>query len=81
EVFVIVVGAVGVALLQQIKRQQVWLKNKHFDLLVFGVANSQELLTSVHGLNLENWSEVLAEAKVPFNTGRLLRLVKEYHLL
>ncbi|MBZ4363658.1 hypothetical protein LAM67_21340, partial [Mycobacterium tuberculosis] len=34
----------------------------------------------VHGLNLENWSAELAEAKEPFNLGRLIRLVKEYHL-
>ncbi|MFH3698672.1 hypothetical protein WAH92_22110, partial [Acinetobacter baumannii] len=62
EVFVIGVGGVGGALLEQIKRQQGWLKNKHIDLRVCGVANSQALLTSVHGLNLENWSEALAEA-------------------
>lgn len=81
EVFVIGVGGVGGALLEQIKRQQGWLKNKHIDLRVCGVANSQALLTSVHGLNLENWSEALAEAKEPFNLGRLIRPVKEYHLL
>jgi len=81
EVFVIGVGGVGGALLEQIKRQQSWLKSKHIDLRVCGVANSQALLTSVHGLNLENWSAELAEAKEPFNLGRLIRLVKEYHLL
>ncbi len=82
EVFVIGVGGVGGALLEQIKRQQGWLKNKHIDLRVCGVANSQALLTSVHGLNLENWSAELAEAKEPFNLGRLIRpRVKEYHLL
>lgn len=81
EVFVIGVGGVGGALLEQIKRQQGWLKNKHIDLRVCGVANSQALLTSVHGLNLENWSAELAEAKEPFNLGRLIRPVKEYHLL
>ncbi|XNM69748.1 hypothetical protein ACLK1Y_00020 [Escherichia coli] len=45
------------------------------------VANSRALLTSVHGLNLENWEAEVAEAKEPFNLGRLIRLVKEYHLL
>ncbi len=35
----------------------------------------------MHGLNLENWSAELAEAKEPFNLGRLIRTVKEYHLL
>lgn len=81
EVFVIGVGGVGGALLEQLKRQQSWLKNKHIDLRVCGVANSKALLTNVHGLNLENWQEELAQAKELFNLGRLIRLVKEYHLL
>ena len=80
EVFVIGVGGVGGALLEQLKRQQSWLKNKHIDLRVCGVANSKALLTNVHGLNLENWQEELAQAKEPFNPGAT-RLVKEYHLL
>ncbi|MFP1558087.1 hypothetical protein ACLB1T_16655 [Escherichia coli] len=50
------------------------------DLRVCGVANSKALLTNAHGLNLENWQEELAQAKEPFNLGRLIRLVKEYHL-
>ncbi|MFP1590701.1 hypothetical protein ACLB1M_03360 [Escherichia coli] len=66
--FVIGVGGVGGALLEQLKRQQSWLKNEHFlDLRVCGVANSKALLTNVHGLNLENWQEELAQAKEPFN--------------
>ncbi len=69
EVFVIGVGGVGGALLEQLKRQQSWLKNKHIDLRVCGVANSKALLTNVHGLNLENWQEELAQAKEPFNLG------------
>ena len=81
EVFVIGVGGVGGALLEQLKRQQTWLKSKHIDLRVCGVANSRALLTNVHGLNLDNWQAELADAKEPFNLGRLIRLVKEYHLL
>lgn len=73
EVFVIGVGGVGGALLEQLKRQQSWLKNKHIDLRVCGVANSKALLTNVHGLNLDNWQAELAEAKEPFNLGRLIR--------
>lgn len=56
-------------------------ENKHIDLRVCGVANSKALLTNVHGLNLENWQSELECAKEPFNLGRLIRLVKEYHLL
>ncbi|WP_254558411.1 hypothetical protein, partial [Salmonella enterica] len=58
-----------------------WLKNKHIDLRVCCVANSKSLLTNVHGLNLYNWQAELAQANEPFNLGRLISLVKEYHLL
>ncbi|NDL61350.1 bifunctional aspartate kinase/homoserine dehydrogenase I [Acerihabitans arboris] len=81
EVFVIGAGGVGGALIEQIHRQHQWLKEKHIDLRVCGIANSRALLTSVHGIKLETWREELAEAKEPFNLGRLIRLVKEYHLL
>jgi len=81
EVFVIGVGGVGGALLDQLHRQQAWLKQKHIDLRVCGIANSHALLTNVHGIDLSNWQAALAEAKEPFNLGRLTRLVKEYHLL
>lgn len=81
EVFVVGVGGVGAALLEQLHRQQAWLKQKHIDLRVCGIANSRALLTNVHGIDLSNWKAALAEAKESFNLGRLIRLVKEYHLL
>ncbi len=52
ELFSVGVGGVGGALLEQVKRQQEWLKKKHIDLRVCGIANSKALLTNVHGLNL-----------------------------
>ncbi|KAB7898443.1 bifunctional aspartate kinase/homoserine dehydrogenase I [Rouxiella sp. S1S-2] len=81
EVFLIGVGGVGGALIEQIRRQQAWLKAKHIDLRVCGIANSRAMLTNVHGIALESWSDELGAAKEPFNIGRLIRLVKEYHLL
>ncbi len=81
DVFVVGVGGVGGALLDQLYRQQAWLKQKHIDLRVCGIANSRALLTNVHGIDLSDWKGVLSEAKEPFNLGRLNRLVKEYHLL
>ncbi|WP_333897104.1 bifunctional aspartate kinase/homoserine dehydrogenase I [Mixta calida] len=81
EVFVVGVGGVGGALLEQLHRQQAWLKNKHIDLRVCGIANSKALLTNVHGIDLSNWQGALREASEPFNAERLIRLAKEYHLL
>lgn len=69
ELFLIGVGGVGGALLEQVKRQQEWLKKKHIDLRVCGIANSRALLTNVHGLNTENWQAEMNEAKEPFNPG------------
>ena len=81
EVFVIGVGGVGGALIEQINRQQAWLKQKHIDLRVCGIANSRAMLTNVHGIALESWRDELGAAQESFNLGRLIRLVKEYHLL
>lgn len=81
EVFLIGVGGVGGALLDQIQRQQQWLKKKNIDLRVCGIANSRGILTNVNGINLANWREELKSVQEPFNLGRLIRLVKEYHLL
>lgn len=81
EVFIIGAGGVGNALLEQLRRQSLWLKQKHIDLRVCGIANSKAMLTSVHGLNLEHWREQLAHASSPFSLNELTRLVREYHLL
>jgi len=57
EVFLIGVGGVGGALIEQIRRQQAWLKTKHIDLRVCGIANSRALLTNVHGIALDSWQQ------------------------
>lgn len=81
EVFLIGVGGVGGALIEQIRRQQSWLKTKHIDLRVCGIANSRAMLTNVHGIALESWRSALEVAKDPFSHERLKHLVKECHLL
>lgn len=81
DVFLIGVGGVGGALLDQIYRQQPWLKRKNIELRVCGIANSRGMVTNTLGIDLTNWRDALAAAEEPFNLGRLIRLVKEYHLL
>ncbi|MGS0628178.1 MULTISPECIES: bifunctional aspartate kinase/homoserine dehydrogenase I [Photorhabdus] len=81
EVFVVGVGGVGSALIEQIRRQQTWLKQKHIDLRVCGIANSRAMLTDMRGICLDNWQQCLSEVKEPFSLSRLIRLEKEYHLL
>ncbi|MBD2814584.1 bifunctional aspartate kinase/homoserine dehydrogenase I [Xenorhabdus sp. Flor] len=81
EVFVVGVGGVGSALIEQIRRQQSWLKQKHIDLRVCGIANSRAMLTDMQGISLDNWQQTLSAASEPFSLNRLIRLEKEYHLL
>lgn len=81
DLFLIGVGGVGGALLDQIHRQQPWLKRKNIELRVCGIANSRGMVTNTLGVELSNWREALASAQEPFNLGRLIRLVKEFHLL
>lgn len=81
DVFIIGAGGVGAALIEQITRQQAWLQQRHIDVRICGIVNSRALLTHINGIDLHNWREALAQAEEPFNLGRLIRLVKEYHLL
>jgi len=54
EVFIIGVSGVGGVLIKQIYRQQPWLKQKHIDLRVCGIANSCVMVTNVHGISLQS---------------------------
>lgn len=81
EVFVVGTGGVGSALLEQIRRQQAWLKARSIDLRVCGIANSKAMLTNMRGIDLQDWRQSLAQAKEPFSLSRLIRLEKEYHFL
>ena len=81
DLFVVGVGGVGGALLEQIRRQQARLKKKQIDLRVFGIADSKGMITNSYGLDLANWREELAQANTPFSLGYLIRLVKQNHLL
>lgn len=81
EIFLIGVGGVGKALLNQIHRQQAWLKNKKFDLKVCYIANSKNSLFKLDGISLDNWHHKLLEARESFNFQKLLKLLKDYSLI
>ncbi len=81
EVFVIGAGGVGQALLEQLERQQSWLKNKHIDLRVCGIANSRKMLTRVNGIELSRWQADLDSSEKSFSLDYLTQLAREYHLL
>lgn len=81
EVFVIGTGGVGSALLSQLQRQQQWLKKKHIDLRVCGIANSRQQLAQLYGINLQRWQSQLAGSAMEFSPASLIQMVQDNHLL
>lgn len=81
EVFIIGTGGVGQALLQQLQRQQAWLKNKHIDLRVCAIANSTRFISDVNGLKLEDWQQALLESDQVMTAEVFLALAKSYLLV
>ncbi|WP_187306877.1 bifunctional aspartate kinase/homoserine dehydrogenase I [Candidatus Williamhamiltonella defendens] len=81
EVFIVGVGGVGSALIEQIRRQQSWLKHKKIDLRVYGIIDSKVMLMHLHGIDLNDWREQLAQADTSSDFNQLMYWVKEQCLL
>ncbi|WP_208293541.1 bifunctional aspartate kinase/homoserine dehydrogenase I [Zophobihabitans entericus] len=81
DVFVVGVGGVGGALIDQIERQQEWLKNKQIDLRVCGLANSRHVLLDTNGINLTNWREKVKQSETAFELEHLIAFAKNNRLL
>jgi aspartokinase/homoserine dehydrogenase 1 len=62
--FMIGVGLIGSTLIQQIKTQAAFLKEKRsMEIKIVGLANSKKMLFDENGINLHNWQERLAGAE------------------
>lgn len=81
DVFVVGVGGVGGALIDQIQRQQAWLKNKQIDLRVCGLANSRHVLLDANNIDLQNWREKVKQADVHFDLNKVIEFAKDNRLL
>ncbi|MPW28229.1 bifunctional aspartate kinase/homoserine dehydrogenase I [Agarivorans sp. B2Z047] len=83
DLFLIGVGGVGGALLEQIHAQQSHLKEQQIGIRVCGVANSRKLLLDSKGLDLEHWQEQLAatEENGGFTLDNVTNLVDQSHLI
>lgn len=81
EAFIIGTGGVGSALIDQIRRQYFWLRNKHIDLRVCGIINSRFMLIQPYGIDLNDWKILLAQAHQVCDLKKLITIIKEYHLL
>ncbi len=81
DLFILGCGVVGGELINQIKRQQQWLKNRNIRLNVYGIANSKKLLLNPEGIDLETYSEQLHDVEPAFSLLNLKRFVQDNHLV
>lgn len=81
DVFVIGVGGVGGALVDQISRQQKWLKNKQIDLRVTGLFNSKHCVVNRDGINLAEWREQIKYSEQSYTLDYIIKFAKDNRLL
>jgi len=81
DVFLVGCGNVGAGLLEQIKQQSAMLKEQHISIRVCGIVNSNKMLLDSAGIDLSNWSSLLADSQQACDIPALLAWVKEQQLL
>lgn len=81
DVFIIGVGGVGGALVDQIHRQQQWLKKKQIDLRVCGLFNSKHSLLNRDGISLADWQNQIKQSTQSYTLEGIISFSKENHLL
>ena len=81
DVFLVGVGGVGGALIEQIKRQKEFLAKKDIEIRVCALANADQMLLNENGLNLDNWKEDLEKAIQPSDFDVLLSFIKLHHVV
>ncbi|ENY72663.1 bifunctional aspartate kinase/homoserine dehydrogenase I [Aeromonas diversa] len=81
DLFMIGVGGVGEALVEQIRRQQPVLAEQGIGLRVVALANSRQMVSCPDGLKLDNWKAQLAEGRGSFTLEEVKRLVEESHII
>jgi len=83
DLFLIGIGGVGGALLEQIHAQQKHLKEQQIGIRVCGVANSRKLLLDPKGLDLDGWQQRLQDSAENggFSLSNVGDLVDQNHLI
>lgn len=84
DVVLVGVGGVGSELLNQIKKQQGILRQRHgIEIRVVGIANSQNFITDPSGIDLENYRSLLDDRQNTsrFSIARAKQLIGDSHLV
>jgi aspartokinase/homoserine dehydrogenase 1 len=81
EVMLVGSGNIGSALLNQIKKQKEFLKERNITLKVCGIANSKKMLLDEKGIDLDNWKEALTKDSVDVDMTKMFAWVNEHQLI
>ena len=79
--FIVGVGLIGGTLIEQIKSQAAYLKEKRsLEIKVVGLANTRKMVFQEEGLNLENWRTELEEAETVSDLPIFIARMKELNM-
>ena len=81
DVFVIGVGGVGSALVEQIRRQQPSLDTQGIAVRVCGLSNRRQMLLDSDGIALETWRDALGQSASGFDFSEMRKLVERNHII
>lgn len=81
DLFIVGVGGVGGALVDQVQRQQAKLADKGIILRVCGLANSKGVLIDPVGLPLDDWRSRMGNITEEFSLASLISTVQRNHII
>jgi aspartokinase/homoserine dehydrogenase 1 len=78
--YIVGVGNVGQALIEQVRTQHGYLlEHYHIDLHVVALANSKKMIVDPRGIALDKWTSLLFQGE-PFSLDELLQRMSEFNL-
>lgn len=77
DIFLVGVGNIGSALLNQVQQQRDYLLSHGFDLRVCGLANSKKFVLHSEGIELQQWKELLEQSNNQFAIDQLLGQIEQ----
>ncbi|HFA51400.1 MAG TPA: bifunctional aspartate kinase/homoserine dehydrogenase I [Bacteroidetes bacterium] len=79
--FLIGVGLIGSTLIEQIRKQAAFLKEKRgLEIKIVGLANSRKMVFAENGIDLENWKGALEKSAETSDLGKFVQQMKDLNL-
>ncbi len=79
--FIVGVGLIGSALLEQMRRQAAFLRERRgLEIRVVGLANSRRMVFCEDGLDLEQWRPLLESSELPFSMAAFVERMEQLNL-